>query len=507
MQKPIRHIAIIGGGSAGWLSAAILASKFKCAESASIKITLIESDEFASVGVGEGTWPTMRETIHTIGIDEKTLIRACDVSFKQGSQFNLWRDNEINDSYLHPFTPPRAFEQFDLTSHYLQQNTEQSFAESVCFQTALCQHNLAPKLGLDKNFQGFANYGYHLDASKFAALLKHHCTENLNVTHLNDTVENVELDNDEFVKQLHLKSGDVVAADLFIDCSGFHSLLLDKTYGIGIKDYSDVLLVNHAIATQQPYPEGQSKIASQTLSTAQEAGWIWDIGLSSRRGVGYVYNDTFISNDQALESLARYLNTTPDTLNVKHIKFQSGHREKFWHKNVIGIGLSAGFIEPLEASALMMIELSAKFIAEQLPPNGALLPIVEKQFNQTFTARWESIVDFLRLHYQLSERTEPFWQASRSLKTLPQGLNERLTLWQYRPPINSDFMFAEEMFPAASYQYILYGMNFQTDVSTLPHLTKEASRAAKLFELVKQQSAQALTRAQANNVVINQIKS
>ena len=170
MDKLIKHIVIVGGGSAGWLSAAILAKKFHSSNS-DIKVSLIESQEFASIGVGEGTWPTMRETLFNIGIDEKDLITLCDASYKQGSQFNRWRTGQDGDSYLHPFTAPRAFEQFDLAPYWLE-NSSQSYAQSVCFQTSLCQQYMAPKLPLDKNYQGFANYGYHLDAGKFGQLLQ-----------------------------------------------------------------------------------------------------------------------------------------------------------------------------------------------------------------------------------------------------------------------------------------------------------------------------------------------
>tara|TARA_B110000091_G_scaffold80563_1_gene88725 strand:- start:1291 stop:2835 length:1545 start_codon:yes stop_codon:yes gene_type:complete len=508
MSGPIQSIVIVGGGAAGWLTAALLAKQFQSKTSA-IKVSLIESSDIPTVGVGEGTWPTMRNTLRKIGIDENTFLRQCNASFKQGNQFVGWYDGQANDKYYHPFSAPQAHNKFDLSPFWIQgmQEGHQDFASTVCFQPKLCDLNLAPKNITDKEYQGQANYGYHLDAGKFAQLIKEHTINNLGVSHIIDTVEHVKVNELGDIEHIQLKNRPSISGDFFIDCTGFSSLLLGKALAVPFIKKSGCLLANRALAVQLPYENDDSPVASHTQSIAQSCGWIWDIGLSNRRGVGYVYASEYTTTAQAKQTLADYIGVDSDQLNAKEIAFTAGHYEKFWHKNCVAIGLSAGFLEPLEASAFMLIEIAADYVAQQLPGCKSLLPIAAERFNQTMTTRWQKIIEFLKLHYVLSKREEPFWQAMREPSSTPEALIEQLKLWRYQPPHEYDFSSAVETFPAASYLYVLYGMHFKTDLSQREHLLAQPKMAEKLFQLNKQATAQLSQRLPDHRALLTQLQS
>jgi tryptophan halogenase len=505
MTDPIKKIIIVGGGAAGWLSAALLAKQFQ-SDTSLISITLIESSDIPTVGVGEGTWPTMRNTLRKIGLDENVFLRECNASFKQGNQFLGWCDGQENDKYYHPFSAPQAQGKFDLSPYWLQVG-KQDFASSVCFQPKLCDLNLAPKSITDKQYQGQANYGYHLDAGKFAQLIKEHSKESLGVKHVIGTVEQVKLDEHGNIEKIELQGSESISGDFFIDCTGFSSLLLGQALNVPFIQKSDVLLADRALAVQIPYDDEESPVASHTKSVAQDSGWIWDVGLSNRRGVGYVYSSEYTTTSDAKQTLADYIGVTSDELKVKEIKFTAGHREKFWHKNCVAIGLSAGFLEPLEAAALMLIEISADYVAQQLPGCKSLLPIVAERFNNDMTIRWEKIIEFLKLHYVLSKREEPFWKAMRADSSIPTHLSEQLKVWKYQPPNEYDFSSAVETFPAASYLYVLYGMDFKTDLSQREHLVSQPQIAEKLFHLNNQATKQLSQRLTNHRALLTKIKS
>lgn len=478
MSKPVNSILIVGGGTAGWLTAAILAAKHaghnfgennSQKNNSGMHISLIEAPDIPIIGVGEGTWPTMRGTLHSLGIKEEDFLKACHASFKQGSKFVGWKDGSADDYYYHPFDLPQGFLEGNLAQYWvntagLDNKTATSFSKMACPQEHLCEKDLSPKLRSSGNYSGVANYGYHLDAGTFSEFLKAHCVEKLGVHLIKDKVIGViSQDNGDIAHVQTEHSGDI-AADLFIDCSGFRSLLLGQHFGIPFLDKSAELPINSALAVQVPYGEDRS-IKSATISTAQEAGWIWDIGLSTRRGVGHVYCDRYVSQQQAAVQLRNYLGMNEqafEQLTPRSIDIKPGYRETFWHKNCAAIGLAAGFLEPLEASAMMLIEASANMIADQMPVTRTSMDVLSKRFNKRCHYRWQRIIDFLKLHYALSHRQEPFWREASAESSLSERLKEDLQLWQQQAPWKTDFDSIDEAFPAASYQYVLYGMGFKT---------------------------------------------
>ncbi|MEM7081657.1 MAG: tryptophan halogenase family protein [Pseudomonadota bacterium] len=498
MSKPIQHILIVGGGTAGWLTAGIIAAHHQHADN--LIVSLVESADIPTVGVGEGTWPTMKNTVKQIGIKESELFRRCFAGFKQGGKFVDWVHGN-GDFYYHPFTVPLGYGRIDLAPYVAD---IANYATESNFQQHVCEAGLAPRTITESDYQGQCNYAYHLDAGAFADLLKEFCRDQLGVQHVVDTVQSAEQDASGALTAVQLEKRGLFEADLFVDCTGFASLLLGKQLGVPFLQKDDVLFNDRALAMQVPYANDSDPMACHTIATAQNAGWIWDIGLTSRRGVGHVYSSQYLSDDEAERNLRAYLGDRADGLDARHIKFGSGHRAEYWKHNCVAVGLSAGFVEPLEATAIMLVEISARYIAENLPPSGDIMPITARRFNQQMDYRWQRIIDFLKLHYMLNQRPEPYWAAHRDPDTIPDSLKEDLAMWQYRGPLRSDFDSAVELFPAASYQYVLYGMGFRPDFSNHAHLYSEREHATKIIQRNEQLTQQMLQKLPAHRDYIEQ---
>jgi tryptophan halogenase len=509
MDKLVKNIIIVGGGTAGWLTAGTIAAKLKNDKKSGYTITLVESPDVPIIGVGEGTWPTMRRTLKAMGVRETDFIKECHVSFKQGAKFAQWVTGAKNDFYYHPLVLPQDFDNTNLADHWLSSDTDASFSEAVCSQEYLCEHGLAPKQIATAEYASISNYAYHLDAGTFSQFIQRHCVKHLDVKHVLDHVTQVNNNEDGDIISVSTESHGNLSGDLFVDCTGFKSLLLGENQQVPFKSCQDVLFVDKALAVHVPYADDSSPIASHTISTAQSAGWIWDIGLSSRRGVGHVYASKYIDGDTARQQLRDYIRPSyadVDSLSFREIDINAGHREIFWKRNCVAVGLSAGFLEPLEASALLLVEISAEMISEQMPVNRSSMDIVAKRFNKTFLYRWASIIDFLKLHYMLSKRDDnQFWLDHRDPSTIPESLQELLTLWQYKTPWHEDFEFAKEVFPAASYQYVLYGMGFKTELSHLGLSEKNTERAKLLFKRNAEQSSKLLATMSTNRELLNKI--
>lgn len=480
---PTRNIVIVGGGTAGWLTAGVVAAKHRGRMAGGFSVTLVESPDIPTIGVGEGTWPTLRSTLLRIGVSETEFFRHCDAAFKQGARFAGWATGKADDAYYHPLMVPQGFQQLNLVPHWLAAANGRSFCDAVSPQGRLCDDGLAPKTIATAEYDAVANYSYHLDAGKFAAFLQKHCCEKLGVRHVRADVRRVELREDGDIAGLDTQQAGFIAGDLFVDCTGFKALLLGETLGVPFKECSDVLFCDTALAVQVPYYDAHAPIASQTISTAQSAGWIWDIGLPTRRGIGHVFSSRHISIDDAERELRAYIGPAAADKPLRKIQFRSGHRTTFWKRNCVAVGLAAGFLEPLEASAIVLVELSAKLIAEQMPACREVMDIVASRFNETTLYRWGRIIDFLKLHYVLTKRRDTaFWRDNLLPETIPERLRELLELWRYQSPwFHDEFDRAEEVFPAASYQYVLYGMGFRTEVdpTALGGEAKAAERALR----------------------------
>ena len=438
-QKSIKDIVIVGGGSAGWITAGLLASEFIDNTHQEVNVTLIESPDVKTIGVGEGTWPTMRSTLQKIGISEAEFLKECSAAFKQGTRFVGWSTGDEDDVYYHPFSAPAGYGRINLVPYWQEVRDEVSFVDAVSTQGYVCDRNLAPKQDTTPEYAQVLNYAYHLDAGKFADLLQRHCTSRLGVRHIVDHVTGINGERDgDIVSVSTAKTGEL-GGDLFVDCTGFAALLLGKHYGIPYLDKKHILFNDSALALQVPYAEEGAQIASQTISSAREAGWIWDIGLTTRRGIGYTYSSEHSTDDDAGIVLKDYIERTSgipaDDYSPRKISFRPGHRQTFWHRNCVAVGMAAGFLEPLEASALVLVELAGRMISEDLPANRNDMDIVARRYNDKFLYRWDRIIDFLKLHYVLSERADSdYWVDNRRSESIPESLQELLDLWQFHVP-------------------------------------------------------------------------
>jgi tryptophan 7-halogenase len=478
--RPIRRIVIVGGGTAGWLTAGVVAARHRSRMPDGFSVTLVESPNVPLIGVGEGTWPTLRSTLARIGVSETEFFRECDAAFKQGARFARWTTGAPDDSYYHPLMLPHSFTQLNLVPHWLAEGSQRSFCDAVCPQGRICDDGLAPKTIATAEFDAVANYAYHLNAGKFAPFLQKHCCTKLGVRQVLADVRRANLAESGDIRSIETEQTGEIEGDLFIDCTGFKALLIGEALGVPFRECGDVLFCDTALAIQVPHESEGSPISTHTTSTAQSAGWVWDIALPARRGVGYVYSRRHTSDEAAERELRDYLGPAGKALPVRKIPIRPGHRTTFWKRNCVAVGLSAGFLEPLESSAIVLIEMSAKLIAEQMPVCREVMDVIAARFNATTHYRWGRIIDFLKLHYVLTKREDSaFWRDNRLPETVPERLQDLLLLWRYQAPwFHDEFDRIEEVFPAASYQYVLYGMGFRTEVEPAA-LTEEAPRAAR----------------------------
>jgi 2-polyprenyl-6-methoxyphenol hydroxylase-like FAD-dependent oxidoreductase len=461
----LRKVVVLGGGSAGWLVAGLLA-----AEHPDLHLTLIESSDVPTIGVGEGSWPSMRDTLRRIGLSEAAFVRRCEVSFKQGSRFDGWMrgaPGATGDRYYHPFMLPVGYGDADLVQGWLATQAQRPFADVVSPSVRVCEAGRAPKQGQTPEFGAVANYAYHFDAGRFGQMLREHAIERLGVHHVVDHVEAVACAENGDVAALRTREHGDVDAELFIDCSGLASRMIGQHFEVPLKSEREVLFNDAALPVQVPYARADEPLATCTIATAWAKGWIWDIGLPTRRGVGCVYSRAHASEEEAHAALQAYLDATgapAQRPTPRQIRYDPGYRERFWVRNCVAIGLSAGFIEPLEASALALVELSAQRLCDELPMTRASMDAVARRFNDDFSYRWARVIDFLKLHYVLTDRHDSdYWRAHGDSATWPERLRELLPMWRLRAPARHDFGRIDEVFPAASYQYVLYGMGFRPD--------------------------------------------
>jgi tryptophan 7-halogenase len=493
----LRRILIVGGGTAGWLSACYLAKLLNAGAPGAIAIELVESSDIPTIGVGEGTFPSIRGTLSAIGIDEARFLRECCATFKQGIRFVDWvraPGTGGADHYFHPFNlPSQRAGAPELLPYWLlgAAGREVSFAEAATMQKRVADAARAPKKRGDADYQGRMNYAYHFDAGRFAALLAEH-GQSLGVRRHIATVERVELDGHGAIAGVVTAEADTLTADLYIDCSGFRAALIGEALGEPFHAIRDILFVDRALAVQVPYARPDAPIPSYTISTAHEAGWTWDIGLQQRRGVGYVYSSRHTGDAAAEAVLRRYVGARMDTLAPRLLKFESGYRPVQWKHNCVAIGLSAGFLEPLESTGIGLIEIATYLVAHLLPSDGDLSRVAAR-FNAAMYARYERIIDFIKLHYCLSQRTDTaFWRDNVDAASVPESLRDLLSTWRCRPPHRLDFVTDLEMFLPASWQFILYGMEFHTDLSPMRMAHTRAAAARAEFDMIRTMSARAV---------------
>jgi tryptophan halogenase len=492
-SRRTKHVLIVGGGTAGWLTACHLARALNGNSPDGVKVTLVESANIPTIGVGEGTVPAIRGTFEHLGIRETDFVRECDVTFKQSIKFVDWLHapgQGAGHAYHHVFDylDRRAL---DPTPYWLMGHAgHASFANAVSVQEHLCEGNFGPKVMTHAEYDGAVNYAYHLDAAKLAAFLTRHATEKLGVVHKLANVTDVKLSDGGDIAAVVTDDAGTLEADMFIDCTGFAALLIEKKLGIGFIPKDDVLFVDHALAAQVPYVREDEVIPCHTIATAQEAGWIWDIGLSARRGTGYVYSSKHTDHDQAEAVLRTYLRKSvgelADRVECRRIPMRIGYREQYWVKNCVAVGLSQGFVEPLEATGILIYDATARMLAEQFPAHRAAMDTLAPRFNARVRNAWDRVIDFIKLHYCLSKRDDSqFWRDNRDEASIPASLLENLAVWRDQVPSAYDFSSKLDVFGLDNYLYVLYGMGFETAMEPLQGRCADADIAKQFFKQMR----------------------
>jgi flavin-dependent dehydrogenase len=501
---------IVGGGTAGWITAAYLARTLGGKAAEGIRITLVESADIGILGVGEGTFPTIRKTLHRIGIDETALVRECNATFKQGAKFAQWRHSPgdpRHNHYLHSFQTTQDFGGLDLLPYWLQGVAgDANWDEVNTPQKRVADAHRAPKLITHDNFTAPLNYAYHLDAVRLARFLRTVAVD-LGVTHVVDTIDSVALTEDGSIASVQARERGTLTADLYIDCTGFRAQLIGNALGIPHKSCRSALFCDTALAVQVPYETASSPIPSYTISTAHEAGWTWDIGLHERRGIGYVYSSDHTTRAAAESTLRGYLGPAGASAEAREIRFDAGYREINWRKNCVAIGLSSGFFEPLEATGIIFVEVAAVMLANLFPWGGEL-ETAARQFNSIMLKRYERARDFIKMHYSLTERRDtPFWRDNADPATSPDSLLELIDRWRFRPPGSIDIDANVDLFTEHSWQYVLYGMGFRTDLTAKGGVFRFHEEARHAFAEIQRQVKFALDTLPTNRELVEQART
>ncbi len=451
-NQPIRSVVIVGGGTAGWMSAATLSKSFPHLRG---HIRLVESEEIGTVGVGEATIPPIIDYIHTHAMDEDELIRRTQATFKLGIEFKDW--TRPGHSYIHPFGPTgiaKSGVPFYTYWHRCARAGTAAPLEQYSLQAiAARQGKFMRPINRAHSPLATIVYALHLDAKRFAAYLRAYA-EARGTVRTEGKVRGVTLrPEDGFIDSITLESGERIAADLYIDCTGFRGLLIEGALKSGYEDWTHWLPCDRAVAV----PCARTgPLSSHTLATARAVGWQWRIPLQHRVGNGYVYSSRFISDDAA-ESLLLENLEGPPTHEPLRLRFTTGRRRQCWNRNCVAIGLSAGFLEPLESTGIHLIQRGI-LVLLKLFPDRRFHPADIERYNRQLAFDYERARDFLVTHYRFTRRDEAFWRHCRTTE-LPDSLRERLELFRGYGRLMRD---ENELFSTQSWFHVLNGQGVET---------------------------------------------
>jgi tryptophan 7-halogenase len=482
-----KRVLIVGGGSSGWTAAAYLNAALNIGDQKVAEISLVESPDVPRIGVGEATVPFIKQSLSVIGIDELDFMKAVDGTFKQSIRYVNWLDNK-RDSYHHPFSRYGARLGNEAGRRWLMSDRSMPFMNTISAQPALCEMGLAPKMLGNEDSGLPILYAFHMDALKFADYLRAFSTTR-GVTHYLDHVTSVDMHENGNIAAVQTRSGKRLEADLFVDSTGFAAELIEKKLGVGFTDCSQWLLCDRAVTMNVPYEHYYpGYVRPCTTATALSAGWVWEIPLQNRRSLGYVHSSAHISDEDAEKELRAFEGDHAESLPSRIVNFKVGRREQPWTANCVAIGLSGGFIEPLESTGLYLSQVASDLLAEHFPYTDDMAPLAFR-FNRITQNRFYEILDFINMHYCLTRRTDTeFWREVGRPEMINDRLRAKLDYWRIKPPSASDF--EDQFFPGHrdmqlesgepfgdirypidngrlwnhhSYEAILYGMDFLRD--------------------------------------------
>jgi len=449
MVEPIGDIVIVGGGTAGWMAAAALG---KVIGTNHRSITLVESEEIGTVGVGEATIPPIMQFNQILGIDEDEFVRETNATFKLGIDFVDWR--KVGSRYFHPFGLFGASIKGGVGFMNYWLRWVQSGGDPDCSRfIAEAEAAHSGKFGRTSGSEGGQlpriNYAYQFDAATYAAYLRRY-SERRGVVRREGRIVGFEQNSETgYIEAVKLAGGGRIAGDFFIDCSGFRGLLIEGAFAAGFDDWSQWLPNNRAAAVPCERIEDPTPF---TRSTAREAGWQWRIPLQHRTGNGYVFCDAYISEDEAARLLLERLDGKP-LADPKILRFTAGKRRVGWVKNCLAVGLSSGFLEPLESTSIHLIQTAIMKLLE-LFPHRDINPVIIDQYNREMDTLYDHIRDFIIAHYKVTERDDtPFWQYCRNMD-IPDSLAAKISLFRERGEVH---FVQGDLFSETSWFAVLYG--------------------------------------------------
>ncbi|HEY7884859.1 MAG TPA: tryptophan halogenase family protein [Cellvibrionaceae bacterium] len=447
MNKPIKNVLIVGGGSSGWMAAAVLSRFF----SKHLTIRLVESSEIGTVGVGEATIPPIKTFNDVLGINEAEFLKHTQGTIKLGIQFENW--NRTGACYMHAFGEigrdlgMAGFHHYWLKAR--QEGVADDFWRYSLNQQAALHNRYQPMEKIpDTQFPGLA-HAYHLDAGLYAKMLRTY-SEKLGVCRTEGKIQRVDKHPQSgAIAAVQLESGERLQADLFIDCSGFRALLIGEALGVDYDDWSHWLPCDRALAVAS---EAAETVTPYTRAIAHEGGWQWRIPLQHRTGNGLVYSHHHLSDDEATHTLLSNLDT-PALADPRPIHFKTGRRVQQWYQNVVSLGLSSGFLEPLESTSLHLVQQGLTRLIKLFPHNG-IKPSDIEEYNRQSQIEFEKIRDFIILHYHLNSKTDsPFWQQCREAPK-PESLLRRINLFSGSGRV---FREQDELFSETAWEQVMLG--------------------------------------------------
>jgi len=492
MGQPLRSITIVGGGTAGWLAAVFLNRYCKSKDSKhKLEITLIESPSIPIVGVGEASLPGMVVLLNQLGISEAEFFKLTDATFKVAAHFINWNHDDKGKpvEFLNILNAPGAIDGRQLADYFITYDPARAapdaglaYVRAFSPVAEMVRNNLAPRRPGEPEFSGEVGYTYHFDATKLATFLRDVATSR-GVKHILDDVDNVNLDERGFVKSLTLRRQGEHAVDLVIDCTGFRGSILQQALGEPFEPYGDYLLNDRAAVVQIPHKD-PNVIAPTTRATGFSAGWNFNIPLTTRVGTGYIFSSKFLSDDEAMDELLAFYGDQAKGCEPRIIPIRTGRVRNAWVKNCVALGLSGGFIEPLEATAIFMTDLGVRWLQHYLPTQD-FEPELAAAYNRQVARVYDEVRDFIQTHYHLNNRQDTeYWRAAREGMKLSDRLQENLKVWRHTTPEALDLGSAY-LFSSPVYALLLIAKGFYKDVrlARAPFLSRTAYERYRTAEL------------------------
>jgi tryptophan 6-halogenase len=506
MDHRIERVVILGGGTAGWMTAAYLGKALQ----STAKITVLEAPAIPRIGVGEATVPNLQRAFFDyLGLAEDEWMRECNAAFKTAVRFVNWRTpgdgaatprplNGRTDHFYHPFGLLPEQDQVPL-SHYwvndrLAGHTDEPF-DYACFREPPMMDALKAPRHLDGT--PATRYAWHFDAQLVADFLRRFATTKQGVEHVQDEMTGVNRDERGFITGLRTKSGRELTGELFIDCSGFRGLLINKAMAEPFIDMSDQLLCDSAVATAIPHDDAANGVEPYTSAIAMPSGWTWKIPMLGRFGTGYVFSSRFADRGEATRDFSRLWHLDQDNTDFNQVSFRVGRNRRAWTKNCVSIGLSSCFLEPLESTGIYFITAAIHQLVKHFPDKRFDQVLIDR-FNREIETMFDDTRDFIQAHFYFSPRVDtPFWRANKELH-LPDNIREKMAMYKAGMPINAPITdengyygnFEAEFrnfWTNGSYYCIFAGLGVLPDhpLPVLAHRPESVSAAAALFEGVR----------------------